>query len=306
MTASAAIVPILPAIQLKRILYATDFSEGSRAALPLVSAIARRYHSELFVAHVCTPPPCITVIPEAVSTMEHWHQRDATRKLAELLRAMDVSRLSTRMIVKTGDPVKELEQLVRDKAIDLAVLSTHGRVGFKHLLLGSVAEALFRHLACPVLSVGPHLAHRFLGKVEINHILFPTDLSEESRAVFPFLASLADENKAAITVLHVLPPETADNPDAKALAEPLRHEMMRIFCPEISPGCNAEFVIDAGEASERILAQAQERNADLIGFGIRKAGELTTHFRNTVTYRVLLNARCPVLTHRCQHHWSGR
>jgi len=306
MTASAAIVPILAAIQLKRILYATDFSEGSRAALPLVSAIALRYHSELFVAHVCTPPPYITVIPEAVSTMEHWHQRDATRKLAGLLRAMDVSQLSTRVIVKTGDPVKELEQLVRDKAIDLAVLSTRGRAGLKHLFLASVAEALFRHLSCPVLSVGPHLAHRFLGKVEINHILFPTDLSEESRAVFPFLASLADEYKAKITVLHVLPPETADNPDAKALAEPLRHEMKRIFCPEISPGCNAEFVIDAGEASERILAQAQKRNTDLIGFGIRKAGELTTHFRNTVTYRVLLNARCPVLTHRCQHHWSGR
>ena len=302
---ASAVVPILPAIQLKRILYATDFSEGSKAALPLVSALARRYHSELFVAHVRAPLPYVMITPETISVMERRHEREVRNRLSDLLQAADTLQLSTAPIVHTGDPVKELQEIVREKDIDLAVLSTHGRVGLKHLLLGSVAEALFRHLSCPVLTVGPHLAHRFLGRVEIRKILFPTDLSDESRAVFPLLASLAHEYGAEITVLHVLPPETANNPDAKMLAEPLRKEMMRVFCPEISPRCNAEFVIDAGDASERILAHAHEHDVDLIGFGIRKAGELATHFRNTVTYRVLLNAKCPVLTHRFQHKWAG-
>ena len=65
----------------------------------------------------------------------------------------------------------------------------------------------------------------------IKHILFPTDLSDESRAVFPYLASLASEYKASLTLLHVLPIETATNPDAKSLAEPLRKEMQNIFSP---------------------------------------------------------------------------
>src|SRR5947209_1012064 len=49
------------------------------------------------------------------------------------------------------------------------------------------------------------------------------------------------------------PPETEDNPEAITLAEPLRRQMMRIFCPQLSPMCEAEFLIDAGDASQKIL-----------------------------------------------------
>jgi nucleotide-binding universal stress UspA family protein len=95
-----------------------------------------------------------------------------------------------------------------------------------------------------------------------------------------------------MTLLHVLPIETASNPDARSLAEPLRKEMQRIFYPHIDPRSPAEFVIDFGDTSERILAH----KADLIGLGVRRAPKITTHFRNTVAYRVLLGAHCPVLT----------
>ena len=133
---------------------------------------------------------------------------------------------------------------------------------------------------------------------DIKHILFPTDLSDESQAVFPYLASLASQYKASLTLLHVLPVETATNPDAKSLAEPLRQEMQDIFSPHIDPRCSAEFIIDFGDTAERILSHAETGRADLIGLGVRKAGEITTHFRNTVAYRVVLQAHCPVLTSR--------
>ena len=47
---------------------------------------------------------------------------------------------------------------MREQKIDLAILGTHGRTGMKHLLMGSVAEELFRHLPCPVLTVGPNVS----------------------------------------------------------------------------------------------------------------------------------------------------
>ena len=128
----------------------------------------------------------------------------------------------------------------------------------------------------------------------IKHVLFPTDLSDESRAVFPYLTSLASEYKALLTLLHVLPIETATNPDAISLAEPLRKEMQNIFSPQIDPRCQAEFIVDFGDTTERILAHAEAGRADFIGLGVRKAGEITTHFRNTVAYRVVLQAQCPV------------
>jgi nucleotide-binding universal stress UspA family protein len=294
---------MIPEIKLKRILYATDFSEGSRAALPIVSALARRYNSEVFMAHVWSPLPQDMATSQAVADADDQQEHDVRRKLAELMRVTKELGISTRPIVKSGDPVEELDRMVDENAIDLAVLSTHGRVGLKHLLMGSVAEALFRDLSCPVLTVGPYLAERFQGTVAVHNILFPTDLSVESQAVFPYLASLAHEYQAKLILLHVLPPETEHNPDAKSLAEPLRHEMMRIYGPQISPECDAEFLIESGDAAETILALAHEHNADLIGFGIRKASEISTHFRNTVTHRVLLNATCPVLTDRFHHRW---
>jgi len=186
--------------------------------------------------------------------------------------------------------------MVRENHIDLAILSTHGRTGLKHLMMGSVAEELFRNLPCPVLTVGPHLAPRFQTLTGLKEILFPTDMSEESKAVFPYLASLAAEYQAHITVLHVLPLQTAANPEAKKLAEPLQKQMEHTFAPTLSPRTPVSYVIDFGNPAERTLTHALTSSADLIGMGVRQAGEITTHFRTTAAYKVVIGAYCPVLT----------
>jgi nucleotide-binding universal stress UspA family protein len=296
---SAVIIPVVPAIQLRRILYATDFSEGSKMALPVVYAIARRYGSEVLAAHICSSHSHPLLTQDAVASLSQKEEIEAANELAELSRISRTLHIGTVPVLKTGEPVAELEKIVRGQAVDLAILSTHGRIGVQRVLLGSVAEATLRNLSCPVLTVGPCLDHRFRDAAAIRNILFPTDLSEESGAVFPYLASLAHEYKARITLLHVLPPETETNPDARSLAEPLRRQMQRMFAPQISPDCEAEFLIDCGDAAEEILKETSARGADLIGFGVRRAGGMATHFQTTVTYTVLIHATCPVLT--CHH-----
>jgi nucleotide-binding universal stress UspA family protein len=298
MKANAVVIPMVPEIAVKRILYATDFSEASLAALPLVATIARRYKSRVFVVNVCTPFAYTMVSPEAAGVLQHKDEREVQAKARQLLNTKELAGLSVTAIVKSGSAVHELRRLVHEKNIDLAILGTHGRTGLKHLLMGSVAEELFRNLACPVLTVGPNVSKPAMEGTEIKHILFPTDLSDESRGVFPYLTSLASEYEASLTLLHVLPIETATNPDARSLTEPLRQEMQNIFSSHIDPRCPAEFVVDFGDTVERILAHAETGRADLIGLGVRKAGELTTHFRNTVAYQVVLQAHCPVLTYR--------
>jgi nucleotide-binding universal stress UspA family protein len=294
----AVVIPILPEVTLNRILYATDFSEASLAALPLVSTIARRYGSHVFVANVWTPLPYTMVSPEAAGALQNKDERETRSKVQQLLNTKELAGLSATAILKSGAPSQELTRLVREKNIDLAILGTHGRTGWKHLLMGSVAEELFRNLPCPVLTVGPNVSKRSMEETQVRHILFPTDLSDESRSVLPYLVSLASEYEASLTLLHILPVETATNPDARSLAEPLRQEMKSIFSSHIDARCPAEFTVDFGDTAERILAHAQTGNADLIGMGVRRAGEMTTHFRNTVAYRVVLQARCPVLTAR--------
>lgn len=300
---NAVAIPILPAIRLKNILYTTDFSNPSRAALPIVAAIARKYGSRIFAAHVWAPLPYSMVSPEALPVLEGKEENDAREALDKFLRIKEFDGLTVTPILRCGEATRELSRIVHQQHIDLAILSTHGRTGFKRLLMGSVAEELFRSLPCPVLTVGPNISHRFDTQSEIKRILFPTDLSHDSAAVFPYLAALAAEYAAQITLLHVAPQEDRRHPAAMDEAESLRSAMHRMFSPQIDPRCEAKLVVEAGDPTERILAQARAEKVDLIGFGVRKAGEITTHFRNTVPYKVVLESECPVLTSHFGDGW---
>lgn len=295
-TANAATVPVVPAIDLKRIMYATDFSEASRAALSIVGAIARHYGSRVYAAHVWSPAVYPMVTPEVICVMDRRHQRQAQDDLERLLDTPALTGIPAETVVRRGTPAEQLESVVKDHNIGLVVAGTHGSAGFKHRVLGSVAEELVRGLSCPVLTVGPRLTKRFESLKRIEHILFPTDFSQESLAVFPYLASLAHEYQSRLTVLHVLPPETPENPDARKLAEPLRKQMEKALCRQLSPRCSADFVIESGDAAEAILDYARRGKADLIGLGVRCATDIAQHFRTTVAYRILAEAECPVLT----------
>ena len=300
---SAVAIPILPAIRLKNILYATDFSDASRAALPVVATIARKYGSHVFAAHVWAPQPYTMVSREELALLDGTEEREAREVLEGFVRIKELEGISVTPLVTCGDAARELGRMVRQKHIDLAVLSTHGRTGFKRLLLGSVAEELFHSLPCPVLTVGPHISTRFATQTDAKEILFPTDLSIESGGVFPYLASLASESASNMTLLHVVPGEDRRHPSAMDEHDSLCRAMQRMFCPKIDPRCKVKVVVESGDPVERILAHSHADKADLIGFGVRKAGQISTHFRNSVPYKVVLEAECPVLTSHLGAHW---
>ncbi len=295
----AVVIPIIPAVELKRILFATDLSETNCATLPIISTIARRYQSQVLIAHVWSPSsfPLVSA-PDTLLMLEANEKDEITEKVNKFLRSPELAGLQTEALLEEGTPTAQLPRIVKERGIDLVVVNTHGRTGIKRFLMGSVAEDLFRHLNCPVLTIGPHIAQRFCRQKEIRNILYPTDLVNESQAIFPYLASIAHEYRAAIKILHVLPLETYKNPDVRSLAGPLREKMERIFAPQLSPGCRAKFVIDAGDTVERILAHAHADRMDLIGLGVQRAWEISTHLAATVAYRLVVEADCPVLTMR--------
>lgn len=298
---SAIPIPVLPAISLKRILYTTDLSKASRAALPFVSAIARKYGSQVYAAYVWSPLP-YTMVPQGKAPLiEEKQRKDAQKALEKVLGAKELAGMAIKPVLACGEPVAELKRIIQESRIDLAIVSTHGRTGFRHLLMGSVAEELFRTLPCPVLTVGPNISTRFAARPEVKRILFPTDLSLDSKAVFPYLAVVAAEYDASITVLHVLPGENHRHPSALDEAGVLKEEIQRMACHQVDPRCRVSTVVERGDPAERILAHAT--NADLIGFGVHKASEFTTHFRNTIPYKVVLHAPCPVLTAHVGDGW---
>jgi nucleotide-binding universal stress UspA family protein len=198
--------------------------------------------------------------------------------------------LKTKALLSSGMLGDALLVEIVKNNIDLVVTGTHGRTGVRRLMLGSAVADICRFAPCPVLTIGSDFP---ADAVKFSRILIPTDLSAESIHAMPFVVSLATKYGAAVTLLHVLPAETAGNPDAKKLSEPIYASTVRRF--EAQAGAlKTEFIIESGEVVETILKVAREKNAELIAMGIRNGFHLGT----SAAYRVLAGAHCPVVTCR--------
>jgi nucleotide-binding universal stress UspA family protein len=95
--------------------------------------------------------------------------------------------------------------------IDLMILGTHGRTGAMKLLLGSVAEEIFRRASVPVLTIGRSVRKGFHGGGQFRRVLFATDFTLEAQTAASYAISMAQENQAKLLLLHVM-----RDPDLKA------------------------------------------------------------------------------------------
>lgn len=280
--------------RLRNILFATDFSEASMKALPYVGSIARTFGAKVFQCHVITPTPIAIGAAPAAQYVFDAEYENANRVFANAELWKDLNGLEKKSLLPSGIFADALAETIAENEIDLVVAGTHGRTGLSRLLLGSTVEQICRVASCPVLTVGPHLEPD--GK-KIEQILMLTDLSDESRAALPYVVEFAQRYGASVTVLHVLPEETATNPDAKALSEPIRRTVVHSF-EESFKGLKVQYVLESGDIVATILSVAERQRADLIALGVRSAFLPGFQLRSSVAYRVISGAHCPVLTCR--------
>src|SRR5579872_2294374 len=189
-------------VGIKQIAFATDFSKPSARALPYALSLAQKYDAKLFVAHVNSEPIGVPAsLREGLHGLGFKHQNedaDGLNLLESQLRGVRYE-----VISREGDVCAELSQIVRTEGIDLIVIGTHGRTGAGKLLMGSVAESIFRHAPCPVLTVGPDVAGEPASIADLHEILFPTDFGAESLAALPYAISLAQQDDARLYLLYV-------------------------------------------------------------------------------------------------------
>lgn len=150
-------------IELKRILFSTDFSECGRAAEKYAVALARQFGAELHILHVLAD--IMTTLPEpgtALALPQNYlgeMKEEAQRALDKIV--PDAGGLRVVRATRMGNAFAEIIRYADENAIDLIVVGTHGRGGLLHMLLGSVAEKVIRRSPCPVLTVRP-AGHQFV------------------------------------------------------------------------------------------------------------------------------------------------
>jgi nucleotide-binding universal stress UspA family protein len=134
-----------------RILCSTDFSECARAALPVACSLARDYGARLIVLHV--RPTTEAVVGEFGVVPSEPPEPEARVK-ARMQQSMPPDfRGTVEFQVRDGDAAEEIVNAAQKGDCNFIVLGTHGRTGLRRLLLGSVAEAVLRRAACPVLTI---------------------------------------------------------------------------------------------------------------------------------------------------------
>jgi nucleotide-binding universal stress UspA family protein len=297
-------------IEFKRILCPVDFSDSSTRALAHAAALARWYGAQLTVLHVVPTFDPMQVHAELgvpVQIVNPMTREEVVGGMRPFLERAGVSS-SAHLIAEAGEPRTTIVDQALTTRADLIVIGTHGRRGFKRLLLGSVAETVLHEAPCPVLTVSPHAEAATSDVVTFKRILCPIDFSPSALQALGFALDLARQAGGLVTLLHVVEWLPEDEPRASAhfnvpevrghMVDDARQRLRSLVAEESRAWCEIDDVIVSGRAHREILRAAQTRSVDLIVMGSQGRGGVGLVLFGSTTQQVVRSAACPVLTVR--------
>jgi nucleotide-binding universal stress UspA family protein len=162
----------------KHLLVPTDFSEPANHALRYAVEEAALHDAKVTLLHVLPPDTrtdvhYVTGAPfvgsegsldpvaggrvggSALLSQPEVVRRDRSEEALTQLRDLIANSFqgTWEAAVAMGQPAETIARVAQERSADLIVMSTHGRTGLQHVLLGSVAEKVVRLAPCPVLTV---------------------------------------------------------------------------------------------------------------------------------------------------------
>jgi nucleotide-binding universal stress UspA family protein len=276
-----------PLIRIRELLFPSDLSAESDRAFEHARLLADRFSASLTLYHAVEVPDPSYAHWAFNRGREIWvHVEQTAREL--LVRRAESLHVSHKVHVERASSAHHaLLEFIHKTQPDLIVMGTHGREGLSHLLLGSVAERVFRHSFRPVLCVR---APQHGGALPYRRILVPSDLSLASRLAFPMAASFAREFGAEILAVHVAGPGSSAAP-----SEVPSEAWLWKFFERDFPGIGVTAQVHRGPVWERIVETAKLEKADLIVMSTRGHDSLADRIMGSNTERVVRHAPCPVL-----------
>ena len=144
---------------INKIMVAVGFAEYTEGLLAYAARIAESLNAELVIVNIINARDIEAV--GAIAAMgyevdsEHYVsgiKEERRQALNEILANLSIPADKTRTVFQIGHPVDELLKIAVREAVDLIVMGIRGRSDLEHVLVGSVAEKLFRRSPVPVLS----------------------------------------------------------------------------------------------------------------------------------------------------------
>jgi nucleotide-binding universal stress UspA family protein len=287
----------------KRVLIATDFSAASQAACRTALETCVSLGASMLILHVfenaeMAPPETGGLLIEMQGLREKCQD-----SLAELCKQASDAGVSCETMLLDGVASVCILDIIRAKDIDLAVLGTNALHGFERLVFGSTAEALLRKSPCPVLTVGPRVSHCRNSHHLDGPVVFATDFDFTTMQAIGYAACFSNLNAAPLHCLHVLP-RTLEAGVQSEIVPSIMSEALHQLATESGvviepPTCATTF---GSEISYAVVDYARQHNARMIVLGVRQASLLASHVPEHITYRIITEANCPVLTMAFESH----
>ena len=297
-------------IDFKQIICPVDFSESSVRALAYAAAVARWYSAQLTVLHVVPTFEAMQVRGDVGEPVRIVSPMPREQVLDEMSRSLNLAALSADVtaIAEPGDPQTTIVDQAISRSADLIVVGTHGRRGFKRLLLGSVTEAILREAPCPVLTVPPHATATVPEAVAFKRILCPVDFSPSALQALGFALDLARQADGRVTLLHAIEWLHEEEPRTSAhfnipeyrryMVQDAQDRLRALVAEESRTWVEIDDVVVLGRAYREVLGAAEAKAADLIVMGAQGRGGIGLALFGSTTQQVVRGAMCPVLSVR--------
>jgi nucleotide-binding universal stress UspA family protein len=244
--------------------------------------------------HCIDPTPYNLVEPDAVQTARDDARRELERLASDLPRGR-ARNVEVKVVAEAGDLAVILARTVKDLDLGLIVVGTHGRTGWRKLVLGSVAEIVVDQVSCPVLSVGPSANRTRIQEFGPKNILLVREASARFQLAESYASSLARKYGSRLTVVDVL-----ENRSGRVVAQVSQLERCEgeqgNTIPDRTWTSSSQLPTEIGMQSDLILQFADQTAADLMVLAVPAAHRFADRFLSTNLYRVVCDAPCPVLT----------
>ena len=279
---------------LKKILWATDFSDEALESLLYADAFARTFKASIIALHV-VPDFSAALYDAAHVIKDELLQRvtavkeDAGKRIEKTSKEKGIR--FKKILVREGTASKIIVDVAEKEEVDLIVLGRRGMSAMEKLLIGSVANQVLRTSPVPIL-----LTKKKEGTPQFKKIIVPTDFSEREEVERDFAWELAKGFGSDITLLHVLElhdyefsPRVLDD----MLESLLKRIKQRKKREKVGFKVNEE-VYRAINASIGVVDYAEANNFDLIVISTCVHSKLERFFLGSTTEKVIGYTDIPV------------
>lgn len=297
-------------LNIRRILYPTDFSETAKQALNHALFLAEQFEAELHMLHAvilheADPSDPAHRFPEPSDILGHLFEI-ADTEMAQIVEANKAKTFSLKETKIRGYAAGQvILEYASENNIDLIVMGTHGRRGPARMFLGSVAEEVVRHADCPVLTLRKSEEPRRGEAME--RILVPVDFSEHAQEALSYAREIAALYGCRLQLLHAI--EEPVYPyfyapmggfsvakQLEELREKTDEALDRLLEETPGPQVPCDKYVVTGRPAMEIARFATEKDSDMIVIATHGLSGLERLLLGSTAEHVVRLAPCPVFT----------